>query len=314
MGKRERKREIIQKYLPNCSTWSVYTYGNIPKSRIDGACKSYAGSVDYNEVLGLIDETVFGSRKKGFLFTVDGFYTDGNNKFLRYSDGISYKSLGAGYNLTAMNEMLDKLYQIESEPSGWDIAGALLGGAFDFLQAWSDNSDTSENMDTAKDGFIESEVIEPDEIVDESNFIDVENDDDWNNKTRWDLIITYLKSRSTMLQFSLLQTDWLQDSSEMIDILHSLQNEDLSIEESCDEIIKSADEEKGIIKAESAYSFEKNSRRFQNKLKYYISELNMCDEDEKKDILEDCKTEISGYQKILEREISQLKQIRSVME
>lgn len=303
--KRERKKAIIQKYLPNCtSTWSVYTYGNLPKSKIDGACRSYAGSVDYSDVFGLIDETVFGSGKKGFLFTADGFYNDSSSGFCRYSDGISYKSLPPSYNLTAMNEMLDKLYQIEAEPSGWDIAGALFEGAIDLLQTLAESTDVAENTETFKNGdtpkekFIESTVVE----TDKTGEID--------SKDEMYILITYLEYQDTCIQSLLKETD----SSEALNILRDIHVEDIEAERKCEYIIKAVDEASDIIREESAYMFEKQSYRFQNKVKYYISELEICDAEEKNDILEDCKIVAIGYQRILKREISQLKQISSLLE
>ena len=141
-SKKDRKIAVIKKYLPNCTnTWSVYTYGNIPRKCIDGALTSYSGRIEYDDVLGLIDETVFGSGKKGMIFSCDGFYTNSGNGIHRYADQISFNSLPNSYNLNAVNEMLTKLYEIETEPSGWDIAASLFGSAMDFLQAMADESE-----------------------------------------------------------------------------------------------------------------------------------------------------------------------------
>ena len=75
MGKREKKIAVIQEYLPRCnSVYPCYVYGRIPSELINNACMTYAGNVRKENVFGLIDETVFSSGKKGFLFTEDGFY------------------------------------------------------------------------------------------------------------------------------------------------------------------------------------------------------------------------------------------------
>lgn len=163
-SKRDRKKAVIQKCLPKCTnTWSVYTYGNIPKKCIDGALSSYAGYIEYDDVFGLIDETIFGSGKKGMIFSCDGFYTDRGNGFHKYADHISFTTLANSYNLTAMNEMLTKLYEIEAEPSGWDIAASLLGGAFSFLQEMAaSEAESSEDEETDPDEYEYSEEEETD--------------------------------------------------------------------------------------------------------------------------------------------------------
>ena len=62
------KINIMKTYLSKCiSTYDTYVYGTIPQNKFLNACTAYAGKVQYNETIGLIDETVFGSGKKGFL-------------------------------------------------------------------------------------------------------------------------------------------------------------------------------------------------------------------------------------------------------
>lgn len=165
-SKKDRKIAIIKKYLPNCTnTWSVYTYGNIPRKCIDGALSSYSGHIEYDDVLGLIDETIFGSGKKGMIFSCDGFYMDGGNGISRYADHISFNSLPSSYNLSAVNEMLTKLYEIETEPSGWDIAASIFGSAMDFLQTMADEPEDIQ----------EDEDIDPEELLTDDEWIDVIN-------------------------------------------------------------------------------------------------------------------------------------------
>lgn len=147
MGKREKKIAVIQEYLPRCnSVYSCYVYGHIPNELINNACMSYAGNVKKENVFGLIDETLFNSGKKGFLFTENGFYSSNDNAINKYEDGITYRSLPSSYNITAFNEMLTKLYEIETALSGWDIAGGLLDLAVNFLQEIDDASDESEEQ------------------------------------------------------------------------------------------------------------------------------------------------------------------------
>lgn len=112
------KINIIKAYLPKCiSTYDTHIYGNIPQNKFLNACNSYVGKVEYKETIGLIDETVFGSGKKGFLFTFDGYYYDGCKSIHLYKENIKFKSLKSPYNLAMMNEMLQKLYEIEVKKS-----------------------------------------------------------------------------------------------------------------------------------------------------------------------------------------------------
>ncbi len=135
MGKREQKINIIKEYLPYCSSvFSCYVYGAIPKSKVENACMTYAAKVEYDDVIGLIDETVFGNGKSGILFTIDGFIDSKDARFYSYKEGIQYKQLPSAYNLVNVNKILSRMCEIENQPSGWEIAGAVLGGALDIAK------------------------------------------------------------------------------------------------------------------------------------------------------------------------------------
>ena len=94
MGKREKKIAVIQEYLPRCnSVYPCYVYGRIPSELINNACMTYAGNVRKEDVFGLIDETVFSSGKKGFLFAEDGFYhSDDNSASMTWKASYPYQS------------------------------------------------------------------------------------------------------------------------------------------------------------------------------------------------------------------------------
>ena len=306
--KRERKKAIIKKYLPNCSSWDVYTYGNIPKSKIDGACGAYAGKVNYDDVFGLIDETVFGSGKKGFLFTPDGFYCDGSNKISKYADGISYKSLPSSYNVTAMNEMLEKLYEIENEPSGWDIAGMLVGGAFDFLQALSEETSNAAEKNT------EQPAIEDANIVDGTMVeLDSEEDDEESavnyllsleavgemiDEDLFEEYISYLETMGNMID-ELSEADVFSAEKILKKIQEHAKTGKIAdagtIEELCDYLEKMVDTEANNIKDESSYDFGKSSIEFQRKMRYYLLKLKTCNDNEKEALLNECKIAAGWY-------------------
>ena len=149
MGKRAKaKIAVIQEYLPRCnSVYPCYVYGRIPSELINNACMTYAGNVRKRRCFfGLkFDEsrTFSSGQKRAFLFAEDGFYHSDDNSICRYDEGINYRSLPSSYNLAAFNELLTELYQIETAPTGWDIAGGLLDLASSFLDGLNEEQDTS---------------------------------------------------------------------------------------------------------------------------------------------------------------------------
>lgn len=95
-----------------CKSASFYLAGNISDKRFRNACKSYAGPVELSECIGMTDETTFGSGKKGFLFTYDGFYASGIQGLKRYTAGPQFKDLPGLYDLDAVNDLLGRLHTI----------------------------------------------------------------------------------------------------------------------------------------------------------------------------------------------------------
>lgn len=150
MGKRERKIAVIKKYIANAGgSWPGYAYGNIPKEKARNACNSYAGTVEYGDILGLIDITVLGNGKKGMLFTENMIYYD--NGMLGNRGRISYKSMydsdrmpsglfDSAYNTNALKEMVAMLAHIEGESFQNSINGTIDG----ITQGAQDIADTIE--------------------------------------------------------------------------------------------------------------------------------------------------------------------------
>lgn len=129
---KDKMIDIVKKNLRNSvSGASFYTYGNIPKEKFNNAKMAYANAnVSYENVIGLTDETVFGSAKRGFLFTFDGFYYDGCKEMKRYS--TTFNSISSFYNLSSFNNMLKQLNDAYNEGSGFwgsvlNFAGEMLG-------------------------------------------------------------------------------------------------------------------------------------------------------------------------------------------
>lgn len=125
MGKRERKIEAIRNYIENAGgNWPTYSYGKIPKILAINACNSYAGAINPEDILGLIDITIFGNGKKGTIFTENNVYYD--NGLLGSTGSVSYKAiyetesvpttlLDSTYNTNAMLELVSILADIEGE-------------------------------------------------------------------------------------------------------------------------------------------------------------------------------------------------------
>lgn len=305
--KRERKKTIIQKYLPNCYySTSVFTYGRIPHSKIDGACSAYSGYVDYDDVFGLIDETVFGSGKRGMLFTENGFYTDGSSGYHEYKDGITFRSLSNGYNLTSMNEMLTKLYEIEAEPSGWEIAGSLLGTAFDLLQAISEETETEPDSSSTREVYEEN-------YLDNQNLLEEEETDEFqDDSTEWEEGIEALLENAnhcyeTLTMISIKIDNVLKTQSyEIIKPLSKLKTyldscmmpDGTSVESIYDRIMRLGDDS-----TEIENELEKIAMRSRKKIKYYLSQLRDCDEDEIEAIGDACKKELKKYQEKIKEAI-----------
>ena len=125
MGKKEQKIGAIKRYISNVAgDWSSYSYGNIPKEKARNACSSYAGAVQPQQILGLIDISVTQNGKKGIIFTENRAYYD--NGLFGERGYVSYKSVnengtipggifGASYNKQALKELISILSQIEGQ-------------------------------------------------------------------------------------------------------------------------------------------------------------------------------------------------------
>lgn len=285
MGKREKKIAIIQEYLPKCnSVYPCYVYGHIPKEQFQNACASYAGHVKGEDVFGLIDETLFGSGKKGFLFTVDGFYSSDANSLYRYDSGTTYRSLPSSYNLTLFNEMLTELYEIETAPTGWDIAGGLLDLATSFLDEW--NTENASNNTTASNNVIESsEPLLLEQSEDDEETIDL------------DAAKEYVKE-------ILLQTgDVIECEEDELDtfieeakaLLNLMEDSDGDYEQAIDELL--ADEE-------HPKQMQKATTKCQQGLELYLPDL----EDEPEQF-ETCQRIVRKYQQTVKQIRAQLKQL-----
>lgn len=68
-------RDILNKYKNDISDlYSFYIGDNIPIKKINNVIKSYASGVLEDEVIGLLDMTIFGSATEGLIFTTNKLY------------------------------------------------------------------------------------------------------------------------------------------------------------------------------------------------------------------------------------------------
>lgn len=277
MGKLEKKIQVIKEYLPRCnSVYTCYTYGHIPRDKFNNACLNYAGHVNYENALGMIDETVFGSGKKGMLFTETGLYCSDMDGILKYAEGKCFNYLSSSYNLTEVNEMLGKLYEIETAPTGWDIAGGLLNMFLEnVVSAAVESDDTSQNVED--NSVVESYAVEEQSLLEDKGDVSKEIADVQSD------IMELIEQLTDALNFEDEFLEALQDIVEQIDSEEML--DIISLEE---------------YSSEETSDFRKNTKKFVNKLKYYISVLEDDDasEDAEEEIM-NAKRDIRKYIKVL---------------
>ena len=301
MGKLEKKINLIKDYLPRCnSVYSCYTYGSIPRAKFNNACLSYAGHVEYDKALGLIDETVFGSGKKGMLFTEVGLYASGITHIMKYSDGPSFTSLPDSYNLTEINELLDKLSDIENALTGWDIAGSLLGAVFDgVVSAITEPTSNSETGEAEDD---DVNIIDVNDVS-EVQGISTTKDDSFGEQV--EIAHSWLEMIESMISDTLVcdKDNFLVN---MENILQELDSESsYNIEEFIDQSI--GDMRTGSQDADGIL-FTKRSKKTVNKIKYYISALKDADDGE------EISSEITEAKKALRNYINTLNNVEDSLE
>lgn len=284
MGKREKKIAVIQEYLPRCnSVYPCYVYGRIPSELINNACMTYAGNVRKEDVFGLIDETVFSSGKKGFLFAEDGFYHSDNNSICRYDEGINYRSLPSSYNLAAFNELLTELYQIETAPTGWDIAGGLLDLASSFLDGLNEEQDTSnESNQSAQQLPAESEPLA---LSDGNEALDIDDAQEY--------IKEVLLQVNDVLEYDEDELDsFVEEAQSLIELLEESDGE---IEQEIDEL---------LADGENPTQLQKASAKCLQGLELYLPDL-----EEDPDNFETCQRIVRKYLQTIKQVRTRLKQL-----
>ena len=281
MGKLEKKIVIIKTYLPRCNAvYDCYTFGNIPKEKFYNACRSYAGQVEYNKALGLIDETVFGSAKKGMLFTESGVYASGISHIMKYADGASFSSLPSSYNLVEVNELLDKLNEVENALTGWDIAGSLLGAVFNgVVSALEESANSAITQEESLIGIEDHENIVDVNEIDEDE-VDIDDMDDDTLKQEIFSAQMWVESVQTVMSNMLLcdEDDCLNCMGDILSLFEHSEGQERFINQLLEYLTEDDSEE--IDYDMELMRFERNSRKIVNKTKYYISILKDADDNE----------------------------------
>lgn len=73
---REKILKILEKYEQKIDDRSIFFLAEIPEKKIKNAIEKYAPSVQKEDVLVLIDDTVFGKATEGLLITNDFLYAN----------------------------------------------------------------------------------------------------------------------------------------------------------------------------------------------------------------------------------------------
>ena len=119
-----KKRDIVRQSIESCtlsSSYQAYYYDNLPDKVFYNAKKKYAGNVCKEDVLGLIDVSVFGSGKIGLLLSVEGIYYRKSSsvaEYIAYKDiakdkDIVARKLGDVCNAKKLSEMVNKIMAVD---------------------------------------------------------------------------------------------------------------------------------------------------------------------------------------------------------
>ncbi|GAA0123150.1 MAG: hypothetical protein KID00_13820 [Clostridium argentinense] len=66
--------KCLKKSIGDISTINNYYIENIPVKKLNNSINSYGEGIKKENVLALVDTTILGSGKEGFLFTTEGIY------------------------------------------------------------------------------------------------------------------------------------------------------------------------------------------------------------------------------------------------
>ncbi len=150
MNKIERQIAIIREKIPYCvktTSAEVFCYGEIPLKCIQGAKASYAYGINNDDILALIDTTVFRGGQRGMVFTTDGVYFKdmlSSPIYCTYTDLTEFSIPDDNYfNSKGLKDMLQDLFDLEySIQKGNSISNMLVdvigNTAIEMLESWVD--------------------------------------------------------------------------------------------------------------------------------------------------------------------------------
>lgn len=220
----------IEKYIKenleslNDTLCKVFISPNIPEKKLNNAIAAYAKDVVPNYILGIVDTTLFGGAKEGFLFTGNKmYYADMNNKLsfdLELISGLSTES----YEITDKEGNVITKYRYYLEYSGekQDITKMLSNinadGFVKFIQKIIDLSKEQENgfesTNQACPLAMMSEEIKEKYIQLISNF--AYSDDNQIDSTEYAEIMTLIALNSLNNETRIKIRSYMYDNSQMI--------------------------------------------------------------------------------------------------
>lgn len=124
-------------------TVGVYFYPNIPSNILNGARSSYVSKESKNDILCIMDTTVFSTGKTGMAFTVNGnYYYSGMFGDIYFSKYDKYLPVDSIYfNTTGYRNLINKINSAISSynfDSAVDTIGGIVNGISDLIKAFSE--------------------------------------------------------------------------------------------------------------------------------------------------------------------------------
>lgn len=129
MEKRDKKIDLVKKYIKQCETSSCvsYSYGGIPEKILKNACSGYGSDIFGKrilpeDVIGLIDTSLLSNGKAGILFTEDGVFYKENRGKAGYCSFETYGKTGmlpcenmGQFNKEGMKKLVSELAKVETK-------------------------------------------------------------------------------------------------------------------------------------------------------------------------------------------------------
>uniref|UniRef100_UPI004055E8C5 hypothetical protein n=1 Tax=Acetatifactor sp. TaxID=1872090 RepID=UPI004055E8C5 len=155
---------IVKEELPGCvKTGSAVCHlkGNIPCGALQGAIRTYASSVEPDDVVALIDTTIFGGGERGMLLTYDSIYYKGmlceptsSSYYLHELFDAPEDVYFSAYNISRMLSKLSDAWEkeyVDSEIEETTLGEDLLAFGINYLEKktaeWlNDESEAAKGM------------------------------------------------------------------------------------------------------------------------------------------------------------------------